>query len=155
MVANVSPLLVLEVDIGIFNLTTKLPIHYIDYTTICAEEIFQKKDEIFLVIYFGQWPVLQIISSCMARRPQYLSRFIPNLASTSAHLLCLTKESNHFMQCGLEHQSAADKIKTVITSPESQRYFHNAKPVTIQGDASLRGLGGSLIQDKGPVLAVP
>ena len=51
MVANVSPLLVLEViDIGIFNLTTKLPIHYIHYTTICAEDIFQKKDEIFLVI---------------------------------------------------------------------------------------------------------
>jgi hypothetical protein len=43
----------------------------------------------------------------------------------------------------------------MITSPESLRYFDNAKTVNIQGDASVRGLGGFLIYDKGPVLAVP
>ena len=39
----------------------------------------------------------------------------------------------------------------MVTSPNSLQYFDGTKPVTIQVDASMRGLGATLIQDKGPV----
>ena len=81
---------------------------------------------------------------------QFLSRFVPNLASISSSLWDLTKESSDF-QLVPEHQSAVDRIKDAITSAGSLQYFHSAKPVTIQVDASLCGLGASLIQDRGPV----
>lgn len=81
---------------------------------------------------------------------QYLSRFIPNLASTAAVLWDLTKKSSQFQWCP-EHQKAVDDIKKLITSPASLQYFDSTKPVIIQVDASQRGLGATLIQDKGPV----
>ena len=39
----------------------------------------------------------------------------------------------------------------MITSPGSLQYFDASKLVTIQVDASTRGLGATLLQDKGPV----
>ncbi|XP_048583876.1 uncharacterized protein K02A2.6-like [Nematostella vectensis] len=81
---------------------------------------------------------------------QYLSRFIPNLASTAAVLWDLTRKSSQFQWCP-EHQKAVDDIKKLITSPASLQYFDSTKPVVIQVDASQRGLGATLIQDKGPV----
>ena len=81
---------------------------------------------------------------------QFLSRFVPNLASVSAILWDLTKKSSEF-QWGPEHQSAVKKIKELVASPSSLQYFDSSKSVTIQVDASQRGLGAVLIQDKGPV----
>lgn len=81
---------------------------------------------------------------------QFLSRFVPNLASVSATLWDLTKKSSDF-QWGPEHESAAQQIKGQVASPNSLQYFDSSKPVTIQVDASQRGLGAALIQDKGPV----
>ena len=43
------------------------------------------------------------------------------------------------------------KIKGLVASPNSLQYLDNFKSVTIQVDASQRGLGAALIQDKGPV----
>ena len=80
---------------------------------------------------------------------QFLSRFVPNLASLSANLWDLTKKSD--FQWGPEHQSAVDNIKHAITSAGSLQYFDSTKPVTIQVDASPRRLGATLIQDKGPI----
>ena len=81
---------------------------------------------------------------------QFLSRFVPNLASLSANLWDLTKKSSEF-QWGPEHQSAVDKVKEAVTSTSSLQYFDSTKPVTIQVDASTRGLGATLFQDKGPI----
>ena len=81
---------------------------------------------------------------------QFLSRFVPNLASLSANLWDLTKKSSKF-QWGPEHQSAVDKVKEAVTSTSSLQYFDSTKPVTIQVDASTRGLGATLFQDKGPI----
>ena len=81
---------------------------------------------------------------------QYLSRFIPNLASISANLWDLTKKNSEFLW-GPEHQAAVEQVKAMVTSPNSLQYFDGTKPVTIQVDASMRGLGATLIQDKGPV----
>ena len=81
---------------------------------------------------------------------QFLSRFVPNLASLSAKLWDLTKKSSEF-QRGPEHQSTVDKVKEAVTSTSSLQYFDSTKPVTIQVDASIRGLGATLFQDKGPI----
>ena len=81
---------------------------------------------------------------------QFLSRFIPNLASVSATLWDLTKKSSDF-QWGPEHESAVQQSKGLVASPNSLQYFDSSKPVTIQVDTSQRGLGAALIQDKGPV----
>jgi hypothetical protein len=81
---------------------------------------------------------------------QYLGRYIPNLASVSAVLWDLTKSANEF-QWNPEHQQAADKIKKLIASPGSLQYFDGSKTVTIQVDASVRCLGVTLLQSKGPV----
>ena len=81
---------------------------------------------------------------------QFLSRFIPNLASVAAVLWDLTKSSSEF-QWNPEHQEAVAEIKRMITSPGSLQYFDASKPVTIQVDASTCGLGATLLQDKGPV----
>ena len=81
---------------------------------------------------------------------QYLGRYIPNLASVSAVLWDLTKSANEF-QWNPEHQQAADRVKKLITSPGSLQYFDGSKTVTIQVDASMRGLGATLLQSKGPV----
>ena len=81
---------------------------------------------------------------------QYLGRYIPNLASVSAVLWDLTKSANEF-QWNPEHQQAADKVKKLIASPGSLQYFDGSKTVTIQVDASVRCLGVTLLQSKGPV----
>ena len=81
---------------------------------------------------------------------QYLSQFIPNLVSISVNLWDLTKKSSEFLW-GLEHQSAVEQVKAIVTSPNSLEYFDGTKPVTIKVDASVRGLGATQIQEKGPV----
>ena len=81
---------------------------------------------------------------------QYLGRYIPNLPSVSAVLWDLTKGVNEF-QWNPEHQQAADKVKELTTSLGSLQYFDSNKPVTIQVDSSMRGLGATLLQSKGPV----
>jgi hypothetical protein len=61
---------------------------------------------------------------------QFLSRFVPDLATFAADLWALTKTTSP------EHDIAVDRIKNAITSPKSLQYFNSSEPVTIQVDAS-------------------
>ena len=81
---------------------------------------------------------------------QFLSRFIPDLASIAANLWVLTKKTSEFVWSP-EHQSAVDHIKKAITAPTSLQYFNGTQPVTIQVDSPWRGLGAVLLQTNGPV----
>jgi len=81
---------------------------------------------------------------------QFLSRYVPNLASHSPALWDLTKGSSEFLWQP-HHQLAVDKIKEAISSTNLLKYFDGRKPVTIQVDASLHALGATLFQDKGPI----
>ena len=81
---------------------------------------------------------------------QFLSRFIPDLASMAANLWVLTKKTREFVWSP-EHQSALDCIKKAIMAPASLQYFDSTQPVTIQVDTSHRGLGAVLPQANGPV----
>ena len=81
---------------------------------------------------------------------QFLSRFIPDLASIAANLWALTKKTSEFVWSP-EHQSAVDRIKKAIMAPASLQYFDGTQPVTILVDASQRGLSAVLLQANGPV----
>ena len=70
---------------------------------------------------------------------QFLSHFIPNLATAAADLWGLTKKTSEFIW-GPEHQSAVDRIKQLITAPTALQYFDSAQPLMIQVDASHRGV---------------
>ena len=74
---------------------------------------------------------------------------MPNLVSHSATLWDLTKGSSEF-QWQPHHKLAVDKIKEAISSANSLQSFNSTKPVTVQVDASSRGLGATLFQYKGP-----
>ena len=81
---------------------------------------------------------------------QFLSRFIPNLASVSAILWDLTKSENEF-HWHPEHQAAVNSIKQMIASSTSLQYFDSSKPMTVKVKAFSRDLEAILLQENGPV----
>ena len=80
----------------------------------------------------------------------YLSKFTKNLSSISAPLRELCKQSSEFIW-GPEHSKSFCELKKVISSPAVLKYYDNTKPLTIQVDASQRGLGAALLQQSGPI----
>jgi hypothetical protein len=80
----------------------------------------------------------------------YLNRFNPSIATTAAPLRDLTK-ADVTWQWNPEHQNAFDKLKRIIMSADVLAFFDAKKPTVIQSDASMRGLGCVLLQDKMPV----
>ena len=65
--------------------------------------------------------------------------------------LCdLLKEDVPFM-LESHHQASTDKIKPAISEESTLRYVDTAKLPTLQTDASIMGLGASLIQDGQPI----
>lgn len=80
----------------------------------------------------------------------YLSRFTPRLASLSAPLRDLCKKDSEYIW-GPEHEKAFNNIKTEISSATQLQFYDEKKPLVLQVDASLQGLGAVLLQDNGPV----
>ena len=80
----------------------------------------------------------------------YLARFTPQLSALAAPLRDLCKKDAVFTWSANE-QKIFDELKTVLTSHTVLQYFNKDKPVTIQVDASQRGLGAALLQDGRPI----
>ena len=80
----------------------------------------------------------------------YLSLFIPQLSSHTATLRGLLKTDVEY-SWNATYQVAFDKLKSLVCEDTTLRYFNTKKPVTIQVNASGKGLGAALIQDDGPV----
>ena len=80
----------------------------------------------------------------------YLSPFIPQLSSCTATPRGLLKDDVEY-EWNATYQVAFDKLKSLACEDTTLRYFNTKKPVTIQVDASGKGLGATLIQDDGPV----
>ena len=80
----------------------------------------------------------------------YLPSFIPQLSSHTATLRGLLKTDVEY-SWNATYQVAFDKLKSLVCEDTTLRYFNIKKPVTIQVDASSKGLGAALIQDDGPV----
>ena len=80
----------------------------------------------------------------------YMGPFIPNLSTLTAPLRGLLKESHQF-DWSPAHQEAYNKVKDSISSEVTLTYFDPKKEITLQVDASLKGLGAVLLQDNKPV----
>jgi len=80
----------------------------------------------------------------------YLSHFTPHLSTVAAPLRDLCKQDSDF-RWGPEHTTAFKSLKKIISTQTVLRYYDGTKPLVIQVDASLRGLGAALIQPDGPV----
>ena len=87
---------------------------------------------------------------CVLGMVNYLSRFTPRLSQLTAPLRDLCKKDSAFVW-GPEHDRAFEEIKREIASTTTLKYYDPRKPLTLQVDASMRGLGAALLQDEGPI----
>ena len=80
----------------------------------------------------------------------YLQRFTPHLSKLAAPLRDLCKKDTIF-SWEKGHQEAFENLKRELLSPKVLQYFDKDKPITIQVDASQKGLGAALLQDHGAI----
>ncbi len=80
----------------------------------------------------------------------YLSRFAPNIAGITGPLRDLVKHDADWQWCP-EHTSAFDELKKAFRSSQVLAYYDATKPITVQTDASKRGIGATLLQEGRPV----
>ena len=80
----------------------------------------------------------------------YMGTFIPNLSHHTEPLRAMLKKDNVFHWEKQQTQSF-QQVKTLIVKANTTllRYYNRNLPVTVQADASLRGLGACLIQHNG------
>ena len=77
----------------------------------------------------------------------YMGTFIPNLSHHTKLLRAMLKKDNVF-HWEEQQTRSFQQIKTLIAKSNNtpHRYYERNLPVTVQADASLRGLGACLIQ---------
>ena len=80
----------------------------------------------------------------------YLSKFLPRLSDVCEPLRKLTLPDVEWFWTNL-HDSAVQQVKRLITNAPVLKYFDSTKGVTLQCDASDKGLGAVLMQDDHPV----
>ena len=80
----------------------------------------------------------------------YMGVFIPNLSEKTAVLRDLTKK-NAIFEWNACHQQAFDLVKNAISAETTIRSYDPHRPITLQVDASMTGLGATFIQDGRPV----
>lgn len=80
----------------------------------------------------------------------YLAKFTPHLSEVCEPLRRLLDRDVpwHWLP---KHDAAVEEIKRLVTAAPILRYYDVTKPVTIQSDASLKGLGCCLLQEGQPI----
>ena len=81
---------------------------------------------------------------------QYLSKFLPRLSDITKPLRDLTRQDAEWIWDELQ-QSAFECLKQAVSATPVLRYYNLKEDVTIQCDASQRGLGVALLQGGRPV----
>ena len=81
---------------------------------------------------------------------QYLSKFSARIAELAEPLQDLMKKHAPYAW-GPEHNQAFDNIKKEIVQASILRYYNGKKETVLQTDASIKGLGACLLQDRHPV----
>jgi len=80
---------------------------------------------------------------------QSLSRYLPKLSTVDAPLRELEK-SDVLFHWDYPQKESFKKIKQLVSQAPVLQYYDVTKPVTIQCDASGKGLGAVLLQDNKP-----
>ena len=81
---------------------------------------------------------------------KFLWQFIPNESEITAPLRSLLATDFEW-DWYPEHDAAIERLKTILTREPVLRYYDVTKPVKMRSDASQRGLGAALIQERQPV----
>ena len=81
---------------------------------------------------------------------QYLSKFLPRLSDITKPLRNLTHQDAEWIW-DEPQQSAFECLKQAVSATPVLRYYNLKEDVTIQCDASQRGLGVALLQGGQPV----
>ena len=82
----------------------------------------------------------------------YLQTFVPHLSLNTEPLWALLKKENCFAwdkNTNMCFQKIKSQLQKALLRP--LRYYDWTKPVTLQCDASLKGLGACIIQDRQPI----
>ena len=85
---------------------------------------------------------------------QFLSRYLPKLSTVDAPLRELER-SDVLFHWDYPQKESFKKIKQLVSQTPVLQYYDVTKPVTIQCDASGKGLGAVLLQDNKPVCYAP
>ncbi|KAI8493812.1 hypothetical protein Bbelb_281590 [Branchiostoma belcheri] len=80
----------------------------------------------------------------------YLAKFLPHLSDVCEPLRRLTDKDAIWAWLPV-HDQAVEEIKKLVTAQPVLQYYDVEKEVTIQGDASDKGLGAALLQEGRPV----
>jgi hypothetical protein len=80
----------------------------------------------------------------------YLARYMPKLSAVMQPMMLLTRKDQTWVW-GPEQESALNEVKTLLTQAPILAYYDVTKPLTIQCDASEKGLGAALLQDGKPI----
>ena len=82
----------------------------------------------------------------------YMGNFVPHLSHHTEPLRAMLKQDAIFNWDPMANDSF-QRIKNLIAKTANQplKYYDRTKPVTVQADASQRGLGACLIQDGQPI----
>ena len=85
-------------------------------------------------------------------RDTYMGNFVPHLSHHTEPLRAMLKQEAVFAWDEMANASF-QKIKDLIAKSATKplRYYDRRKPVTVQVDASQRGLGACLLQDGQPI----
>ena len=80
----------------------------------------------------------------------YLAKFLPNLSDVLEPLRHLTRQDVTW-QWNHEHQAAFEQVKHMVTSAPLVKYYDPHLELTVQCDASEKGLGAALLQKGQPI----
>ena len=89
---------------------------------------------------------LQSLLGCF----NYLGRFIPNLSAKTYDLRQLIKKGMEF-QWTASHSRILEELKKCVVEAPTLQYFDPEKEITIECDASKKGLGATLLQEGKPI----
>ena len=82
----------------------------------------------------------------------YMGMFIPNLSHHTETLRSMLKQDAVIAWDEVKTRSFQQIINLILKANETPlRYYDRTKPVIVQADASLHGLGACLIQDEQPI----
>lgn len=80
----------------------------------------------------------------------YLAKFLPRLSEIAHPIRELTTKNRSFVW-SKQHEEAFKEIKTLVSRHPVLKYYDMTAKVTIQCDASEKGLGATLLQNGQPV----
>ena len=80
----------------------------------------------------------------------YLARFLPKLADVAQPLRHLTARDAEFVWAK-QHDKAFNEVKKLVVNHPVLKYYDSQEEVTLQCDASEKGLGATLLQNGQPV----